>query len=132
MAKKIFHYKGKKVEELEGLDLTEFAKLVPARQRRTLNRGLTEMQKKFLAKVKLAKEGKYKKPVKTHCRDMIITPELLNMKIHVYNGKKFMLIEIQPEMLGHYLGEFAGTKSKVAHSAPGVGATKSSAAASVK
>jgi len=35
-------------------------------------------------------------------------------------------------MLGKYLGEFAMTRKKVEHSAPGIGATKSSAAMSVK
>jgi len=35
-------------------------------------------------------------------------------------------------MLGHYLGEFALTRAKVAHSAPGVGATRSSSNVSVK
>lgn len=132
MAKKIFTYQGKKIEELKSLDLKEFSKLVPARQRRTLNRGFTEMQKKLLAKVKDSKEGKWKKPIKTHCRDMIVIPELVGVNIHIYNGKKYLQIEIQPEMLGHYLGEFSHTRNRVAHSAPGVGATKSSAAASVK
>ena len=132
MAKKVFHFRGRKVDELKAMDIKDFAKLVPARQRRTLERGLTDMQKKLLAKIKDAKEGKWKKPVKTHCRDMIVVPEMLGMDIHVYNGRKFIHIAIQSEMLGHYLGEFAGTRSKVAHSAPGVGATKSSAAASVK
>jgi len=39
---------------------------------------------------------------------------------------------IEPEMIGHYLGEFAGTRKGVSHSAPGIGATRSSAALSVK
>ncbi len=132
MAKKIFAYRGKKIEELKALDLKEFSKLLPARQRRSIARGFTDMQKKLLLKIKDSKEGKWKKPIKTHCRDMIIIPEMVGVQIHIYNGKKFALIEIQPEMLGHYLGEFAHTRSRVAHSAPGVGATKSSAAASVK
>ncbi|HLC85017.1 MAG TPA: ribosomal protein S19 family protein, partial [Candidatus Nanoarchaeia archaeon] len=38
----------------------------------------------------------------------------------------------QPEMLGHKLGEFAITKKRVAHSAPGIGATRSSASLSVR
>ncbi len=104
----------------------------PARQRRSLSRGLSEQQKKLLLKVKKAKEGSWKKPIKTHCRDMIVIPEMLGSTIHVYSGKKFMEVRIQPEMLGLYLGELSLTRGKVAHSAPGIGATKSSASASVK
>ncbi|MBT3324356.1 30S ribosomal protein S19 [archaeon] len=132
MAKKIFTYRGKKAEELKNLDLKEFSKLVPARQRRSIIRGFTDMQKKLLEKIKASKEGKWKKPIKTHCRDMIVIPEMIGSNIHIYNGKKYLQVEIEPEMVGHYLGEFSHTRNRVAHSAPGVGATKSSAAASVK
>jgi len=132
MAKKIFKYHGKSLEELKAMDLKEFAKLTPARQRRTLTRGLTDMQKILLTKIKKSKEEKRKKPIKTHCRDMIVLPIMVGLILQVYNGKKFTPIEIQKEMIGHFLGELAPTRNKVAHSAPGIGATKSSAAASVK
>ncbi len=132
MAKKEYSYRGISLEELKKMDTTEFAKLVPARQRRSLARGFTDMEKKLLLKVKKTKEGKYKKPIKTHCRDMIVVPEMLGLTVHVHFGKGFTPVEIQPEMLGHYLGEFTINRSKVAHSAPGIGATRSSAAASVK
>lgn len=132
MAKKEFTYRGKTLEELQNMDIKEFANLLPARQRRTLLRGFSDSQKKLLVKVKKYKEGKIKKPVKTHCRDMIILPEMVNLTIHVHKGKNFEQVIIKPEMLGHFLGEFALTKSKVAHSAPGVGATRSSGAVSVK
>tara|TARA_Y100000310_G_C20621188_1_gene783371 strand:+ start:705 stop:1103 length:399 start_codon:yes stop_codon:yes gene_type:complete len=132
MAKKIFTYRGKKLEELQEMDIQEFAKIVPSRQRRTLTRGFTEMQKRLLIKVERARKGKYKKPIRTHCRNMLVLPTMVNMTLHVYTGKKFEPIMIQPEMIGHYLGEFALTRNKVAHSAPGIGATKSSSAASVK
>ena len=132
MARKEFTYRGKSVEEIKALDVKEFAKLVPSRQRRTLEHGFTEMQKRLLLKIKKAKEGKYKKPIKTHCRDMVVIPEMLGLNIHVHAGKSFVQIEIFPDMLGHYLGEFTLTRNRVAHSAPGIGATKSSSASSVK
>jgi len=50
----------------------------------------------------------------------------------IHNGKTFQEITINVEMIGRYLGEFVLTRQKVAHSAPGVGATKSSAAVSVR
>ena len=53
-----------------------------------------------------------------------------NILEYVYNGKEFIPLTITAEMLGHYLGEFVLTRKKVAHSAPGIGATRSSAAQS--
>ena len=127
-----FKYRGKTMKELKEMDLDEFIKLVPARQKRTLKRGFTEPQKKLLLKIRKAKKGDYKRPVKTHCRDMIILPEMVGINIHIHSGKKFDNIMILDEMIGHFLGEYSFTRSGVKHSAPGVGATRSSAAASVK
>ena len=127
MAQKIFTYRGKTLEELQKLDLKEFAKLIPARQRRTLLRGFTDAQKTFLKKVRKAKEGKYSKVIKTHCRDMIILPEMVGKTIKVYSGKEFIPVMVVEEMIGHYLGEFVLTRKRVEHSAPGIGATRSSA-----
>jgi len=132
MVKKEPTYRGKTAEELRKMSLTEFAKLLPARQRRSILRGFTEAQKRLLARIKKTKEGKTKKPIKTHCRDMVILPEMLGLTIHVHRGKGFVPITIGVEMLGHYLGEFTVNREKVIHSAPGIGATKSSAAISVK
>jgi len=125
-------YRGKTIEELKKLDLKEFIQLVPARQRRTLNKGFTEEQKKLLLKIDKQIKGEYKKPIKTHCRDLIILPKMVNMTIHIHAGNKFVPLVIPPEAVGMYLGEFAMTRSKVEHSAPGIGATRSSAAVSVK
>ncbi|MEM3151636.1 MAG: ribosomal protein S19 family protein, partial [Candidatus Bathyarchaeia archaeon] len=66
------------------------------------------------------------KPIKTHCRDMIILPEMVGLTILVHNGKEFVPVEIKPEMIGHYLGEFAITNKRVVHGAPGIGASRSS------
>ena len=46
------------------------------------------------------------------------------MRIQIYNGHKFIPIEITGEMLGHRLGEFAVTRKKVSHGEAGIGATK--------
>jgi len=132
MAKKEFTYRGKTLDDIQKMSLTDLAEILPARQRRTLKRGFTDAQKKFLNQIKRFKDGIKKKPVKTHCRNMIVLPEFVGMTINVYRGKSFEPIIIQPEMIGHYLGEFALTRSKVQHSAPGIGATKSSSAVSVK
>ena len=44
----------------------------------------------------------------------------------------FVPVLIKEKMIGHYLGEFAMTRKIVTHSAPGIGATRSSSAVSVK
>jgi small subunit ribosomal protein S19 len=129
---KEYKYKGKTPEELERMPLSELLKLLSARSRRKLNRGLTDEHKELLAKVEEAKAGKRKKPVKTHARDMIILPKMYGVKIMVYNGKEFIPVEIRPEMTGHVLGEFALTRKEVKHKAPGVGATRGSKHTSAK
>jgi small subunit ribosomal protein S19 len=124
---KEFKFYGKSEAELKEMDLTEFIKLVPARQRRSMSRGFNDEEKKFLVNLK-----KSIKPIKTHLRDMLIIPEMMGKRILVHNGKSFQEINVDVEMLGRYLGEFVMTRNKVAHSAPGVGATKSSSAVSVR
>ena len=64
--------------------------------------------------------------MRTHCRDVPILPDFVGKKVAVHNGKEFVSVEIKPEMIGHYIGEFAMTRKAVAHSGPGVGATRSS------
>jgi small subunit ribosomal protein S19 len=127
MAKKEFTYRGKKIEELKKMTIKEFSKLLGSRQRRKLKRGLTEQHKKVLEKIR-----NKDKNIKTHCRDLIVLPEMIGHIIKIYNGKEFVPITIQNEMLGHYLGEFVLTRNRVTHNAPGVGATRSSAAISVR
>ena len=126
MVRKEFTYRGKSIDELKGMSLKEFAVLLPSRQRRTLVRGLNEQNKKFLEDVKT------KPNVKTHCRDMLIIPEIVGKTVKIHNGKEWVQVLVSAEMLGHYLGEFAQTRKKVVHSAPGIGATRASAAMSVK
>ena len=122
-----FKFYGKSVDELKEMNLSDFVNLIPARQRRSVKRGFSEEKKKFLEKLKTSS-----KPVKTHLRDMIIVPEMLDKRILVHSGKNFVDVNINEEMLGRYLGEFVMTRNKVAHSAPGIGATKSSSAVSVR
>lgn len=127
MAKKEFTYKGKTLDELKAMSLNEIMLLFPARERRSLKRGFTEQQKILLKHIRAKKSN-----IETHCKDMIVLPEMVGMVIRIHNGKEFVAVTIQEEMIGHYLGEFVITRKKVEHSAPGIGATRSSAALSVK
>ena len=122
MAKKVFKYKGKKLEELKELRLTELANLFPSNQRRKLIR-LTDEEKKLMEKIKDSK-----KPVKTHNRTMLVLPFMVGKTIMIYNGKEFQNVTITHEMIGHRLGEFSPTRGKVNHGSAGIGATKSSRA----
>ncbi len=78
--------------------------------------------------------------VKTHLRDMIVVPEMIGSVVGIYNGKVcsycgssseasvlrdcasqvFNSVEIKPEMVGHYLGEFSVSYKPVKHGRPGV------------
>ncbi len=127
MAKKEFSFKGKSLEELKAMSINEFMELIPSRQRRKIKRGFTEVEKTFLKKVNAGKNN-----IETHARDMVILPQMVGMTIKIHQGKEFVSVIIQEEMIGHLLGEFAMTRRKVGHSSPGVGATKSSGAVSVK
>ena len=51
--------------------------------------------------------------VKTHLRNMIVVPEMIGSVVGVYNGKVFNTVEIKPEMVGHYLGEFSITYTQL-------------------
>ena len=121
--KKEFVYRGYILEDLQKLTIEELLPLLTSRTRRTLKRGLTEKQDKLLRDIQKAKPGDL---IRTHCRDMIILPNFVGHTINIYNGKEFQRVDIQPDMIGHYLGEFALTRTKVKHTGPGVGATRSS------
>jgi small subunit ribosomal protein S19 len=126
---KEFMYRGHSLVSLQGMSMDEFINLLPSRQRRSLQRGLTPEQRILLEKLRetqgARKKGK-EVTVKTHVRDMIILPEMVGAKIHVHNGKEFVGVEMKAGMIGHYLGEFAITNKPVRHGTPGIGASRSS------
>ncbi len=122
-------YRGYTFEQLQSMSMDEFINLLPSRQRRSLHRGLTSEQRTLLEKIRKAKEAIRKGSnmiVKTHVRDMTILPEMVDLTILVHNGKEFVSVEIKPEMIGNYLGEFAITNRPVKHGTPGIGASRSS------
>jgi len=121
--KKEFSYQGYSLEELQKLSIEELLPLFHSRIRRTLKRGLTIKQDKLLKDIEKSKPGD---TIRTHCRDMVILPSFVGYKIHIHNGNEFQIVDIKPNMIGHYLGEFALTRKAVKHTGPGVGATRSS------
>ena len=139
---KKFRYRGKTLEELLNMPMDQLLELLPSRARRSLLResspeiqqrrmemGIKESPRlKLLRKImearELLKQGK-KVRIRTHVRDMIILPVMVGLTIEVYNGKEFIPVRITPEMIGHYLGEFAPTTKIVQHGEPGLKATRS-------
>src|SRR5208283_3614047 len=123
-----FSYRGHNVEELQQMSMDEFIRILPSRQRRSLTRGLTIDQRALMELIRANRkiQAKDAKPIKTHCRDMVIIPEMVGLNLLVHSGKEFAAVDVKPEMIGHYLGEFVITNKKVVHGTPGIGASRSS------
>lgn len=134
---KEFEYRGVALADLEKMPIDKLRGLLGARQRRSLKRGVTDGKRKVIARMRAAraadsageaKEGAGGAPprIRTHLRDLIILPFMVGTTAHVYNGKEFKEVEIKPEMIGHYIGEYSLSGRRVSHGAPGVGASRSS------
>ncbi|VWU49743.1 40S ribosomal protein S19, putative [Hepatocystis sp. ex Piliocolobus tephrosceles] len=125
-----FHYRGIELDKLLDLSQKELIQLFSARQRRKFKRGIDKRAKNLLKKLRKAKKecefGEKPKPVLTHLRDMTIIPEMVGSIVGVHNGKQYTNVEIKPEMIGYYLGEFSITYKHTRHGKPGIGATHSS------
>ena len=126
MAKKTWIFRGKTLEDLQSMSLSELSELLPSRQRRSIKRGLDEGKKKIIKK--LQKNDS----IETHVRDMLVLPQFVGKTIKIHNGKEFVPVIIQEDMVGCFFGELSQTRKRVQHNSPGVGATKSSSNASVK
>ena len=123
---KEFRYRGKSIEELSSMSTEALLELLPSRARRSLNRGVSEEKRKILEDARAIKEGRLQGQIKTHARDMIVLPSMVGLTIGVHNGKEFVPLEVKPEMIGRYLGEFVITNKKVVHGTPGIGSSRSS------
>jgi small subunit ribosomal protein S19 len=121
--RKEFSYRGLSLEELKAMPFEELLEILPARARRTLTRGYTQEEADLAVKIRETEPGT---PVKTHRREMLIVPEMVGHVIALHTGKEFVNFQIQPEMIGHYFGEFVLTRKGVKHGGVGVGATRGS------
>uniref|UniRef100_A0A1A9UFC1 40S ribosomal protein S15 n=1 Tax=Glossina austeni TaxID=7395 RepID=A0A1A9UFC1_GLOAU len=109
----------------------QLVELMHSRARRRFSRGLKRKPMALIKKLRKAKKEAppNEKPeiVKTHLRNMVMVPEMSGCTIiGVYNGKDFGQVDIKPEMIGHYLGEFSLSYKAFKHGRPGIGATHSS------
>ncbi|MEQ3695405.1 MAG: 30S ribosomal protein S19 [Pseudomonadales bacterium] len=69
----------------------------------------------LMKKVQTAVEANDKRPVKTWSRRSMILPEMIGLTIAVHNGRQHVPVVINEEMIGHKLGEFAGTRTYRGH-----------------
>jgi len=123
---KEFRYRGLTLEQLNSMSTEALLELLPSRARRSLNRGVSEEKRKLLEDARAIKEGKSPGQIKTHARDMVVLPSMVGLTIAVHNGREFVNLEVKPEMIGRYLGEYVITNKKVVHGTPGIGASRSS------
>jgi len=67
-------------------------------------------------KVKEANESNNRRPIKTWSRRSMILPDMIGLTIAVHNGRDHIPVLINEDMIGHKLGEFAGTRTFKGHS----------------
>ena len=121
--KREFTLRGYTLDELKSMSLEELSKILTARARRSIRRGFNDETRTFLEKIL---DHPKDKPIRTECRDALVLPQHVGHRVAIHNGKEFKEVEIRPEMIGHYYGEFSLTRRFEKHSGPGVGATRSS------
>ena len=74
------------------------------------------VQASLLKKVQKSKESGKREVIKTWSRRSMIIPDFVGLTIAVHNGKKFISVFISENMVGHYFGEFAPTRTFKLHS----------------
>ena len=85
---------------------------------RSLSKG-PFIDQKLMTKIEAMNRRGEKKVLKTWSRRCTIAPEFVGHTLAVHNGNKFIPIYVTENMVGHKLGEFAGTRTFKGHSAAG-------------
>ncbi len=70
----------------------------------------------LLKKAEAAAEGS-STPIKTWSRRSTILPQFVGLTFNVYNGRKFVPVSVNEDMVGMKLGEFAPTRFFPGHAA---------------
>ncbi len=70
----------------------------------------------LLEKIAKSKLGSKREAVKTWSRRSMVIPDFVGLTISVHDGRKFIPVYITENMVGHYLGEFAPTRTFRMHS----------------
>ena len=73
------------------------------------------VDEKLFAKVQKAEAMGNKEPIKTWARACTVVPEFIGYTFMVHNGRQHMKVLITEDMVGHKMGEFAGTRTFRGH-----------------
>ena len=65
--------------------------------------------------LKKIKDKTDSRPIKIWSRSSIVIPEFVGYNFEVHNGKSFVAITVNEDMIGHKFGEFASTRKQVQH-----------------
>ncbi|WP_291298152.1 30S ribosomal protein S19 [Elioraea sp.] len=71
----------------------------------------------LLTKAEAARGSGRNEIIKTWSRRSTILPQFVGLTFGVYNGHKFIPVQVNENMIGHKLGEFAPTRTFSSHSA---------------
>ena len=71
----------------------------------------------LLKKAEAAQEASKRAPIKTWSRRSTILPQFVGLTFGVYNGHKFLPVQVTENMVGHKFGEFSPTRTFHGHSA---------------
>jgi small subunit ribosomal protein S19 len=71
----------------------------------------------LLKKADVARASGRNQVIKTWSRRTTIVPQFVGLTFGVYNGKKFIPVAVNEDMVGHKLGEFAPTRTFHGHGA---------------
>jgi len=82
---------------------------------------------KLLKKVQMAQAASDRRVIKTWSRRSMVSPQMVGLTIAIHNGKQFVPVFINENMVGHKLGEFSPTRIFRAHG--GKGSRRAAAAA---
>lgn len=73
------------------------------------------VNEKLAKKVARARSEGSRKPIKTWARASVITPDMVGITFLVHNGKDFLNVFVDENMIGHRLGEFVPTRKFIRH-----------------
>ncbi len=69
----------------------------------------------LMKKIETAAAANDRRPIKTWSRRSVVMPDMVGLTIAVHNGRQHVPVLINEEMVGHKLGEFAGTRTYKGH-----------------
>lgn len=81
---------------------------------RSLKKG-PYIDQRLLQRIIEMNRGGAKKVIKTWARRSTISPEFVGHTIAIHNGKQFIPVYVNENMVGHKLGEFSATRTYRGH-----------------